>query len=175
MFPSFNYISLYFCLHDASLNMTHLRNSLLANLLALVSSWERGPSLSLESQNPTWFKVIPFLIDTLPNTSLFHAFMYAFKAFNFVANMKLGELWNYPPTSNEIIKSSFNHIFSNKKETTPLLSLTPSSKIGIWSKIGFGRELWTTLLSFPTSQTPKKGLILKNIDYSIPTPSERCS
>ena len=154
MSPSFNQISLDFCLYDASLKRAHFQKSPLANVLVSSSSWAKGPNLSLASQKPTWFKAFFLLMEseTFPNTSLLYTFELNFEAFNFASKMKLGvPLRLYPihqPLNKSLKPSSFKHISSNIKGIGPLLRSPPLSKIGAWSKTGFSKELWTTPLKW---------------------------
>ena len=62
-------------------------NSSPAALLALISSAFRTTTLSSASQKPTLFKATSFLIETLSNTSSFHTFKLAFRAFNLAAGI----------------------------------------------------------------------------------------
>ena len=113
----------------------------------ICSSFDRPTNSSLAS-NPISSVSKFFLKAKSPNSSLFHLFKSAFKAFNFYAKIKLGEPAKLYPFHHcwtlSTKPSIFNHIFSNLK-TLRLRQTTPTSnKSRQWSKIKRGSTHWDT-------------------------------
>ena len=138
--PSFNQVSLDFCLQEVSSIKTQFLYSSKSRIRASASSKDKGLTLSLESHNWIRERTSDFLIKTLPKTSLFHLFRSFLRDFNFSARQwLLVPATKYPvhhSLTSSLSPSDRSHIFSKGK------GVLPSRKMGQWLETILGRQKW---------------------------------